>query len=105
MKKQTLFEEIKRMQKLAGIIKENKDLSDLTVHYYKNPDNYGEKGLADDFHEEDGKKVKYIVGYDDEDEMDDIGYIYTKSGDDIETKYSEDDLYDVFYNSLESTGL
>jgi hypothetical protein len=74
--------------------------SDLVVTYYKNKDNYDEKGLADDFHEEEGKKVKYIVGYDENDDMDDIGYIYSKSGKDIETEYTEDDLDDAFMDSL-----
>jgi hypothetical protein len=29
-----------------------------------------------------------------------IGYIYSKSGKDIETEYEEDELYDAFYDSL-----
>jgi hypothetical protein len=74
--------------------------SDLVVTYSKYKDNYDEKGLADDFHEEGGKKVKYIVGYDADGEMDDIGYIYSKSGKDIETEYTEDDLDDAFMDSL-----
>jgi hypothetical protein len=81
-----------------GKLTEN--VTDLVVTYYKDKDNYGEKGLADGFHTEDGKKVKFIVGYDDMDEMDDIGYIYSKSGADIETDYTEDDLDDAFMNSL-----
>jgi hypothetical protein len=78
----------------------NENVTDLVVTYYKDKDNYSEKGLADGFDIEKGKKVKYIVGYDDEDEMDDIGYIYSKSGADIETDYTEDDLDDAFMNSL-----
>ena len=81
-----------------GKLTEN--VTDLVVTYYKDKDTYGEKGLADGFHTEDGKKVKFIVGYDDMDEMDDIGYIYSKSGADIETDYTEDDLDDAFMNSL-----
>jgi len=81
-----------------GKLTEN--VTDLVVTYYKDKDNYGEKGLADGFHEEDGKKVKYIVGYDDNDDINDIGYIYSKSGADIETDYTEDDLDDAFMNSL-----
>jgi hypothetical protein len=77
------------------------NVTDLVVTYYKDKDNYGEKGLADGFHTEKGKKVKYIVGYDDMDEMDDIGYIYSKSGKDIETEYTEDDLDNTFMNSLQ----
>jgi len=82
----------------SGIDQESQ--SDLVVTYYKDKDNYDEKGLADGFHEEEGKKVKFIIGYDDMDEMDDIGYIYSKSGKDIETDYTEDDLDDAFMNSL-----
>jgi len=78
----------------------NENVTDLVVTYYKDKDNYSEKGLADGFDIEKGKKVKYIVGYDDEDEMDDIGYIYSKSGADIETDYTEDDLDNAFMNSL-----
>ena len=109
--------------------------------YYKNEKTYKffycEKGLADDFHTEDSKKVKYIVGYshflnlpDDKKwilnmpdpktelelatgleldpdscydaDMDAIGYIYSKSGKDIENEYDEEELWDVFYDSLGS---
>lgn len=154
MKKQILSEQFKRMQKLAGLITEASindkgeledfDFSDdlvvkYTPEYYQNEKRYDyfycEKGLADDFHTEDGKKVKYIVGYsnfldlpDDkkwildmpdpktelelytgspldpdscfEAEMDMIGYIYSKSGKDIETEYNEEELRDAFYDSL-----
>ena len=31
-----------------------------------------------------------------------IGYIYSKSGKDIETEYTDDELYDAFYDSLEA---
>ena len=81
-----------------GKLTEN--VADLVVTYYKDKDTYDEKGLADGFHTEDGKKVKYIVGYDDNDDITDIGYIYSKSGADIETDYTEDDLDDAFMNSL-----
>lgn len=81
-----------------GKLTEN--VTDLVVTYYKDKDTYDEKGLADGFHTEDGKKVKYIVGYDDNDDINDIGYIYSKSGADIETDYTEDDLDDAFMNSL-----
>ena len=81
-----------------GKLTEN--ITDLVVTYYKDKDTYDEKGLADGFHTEDGKKVKYIVGYDDNDDITDIGYIYSQSGADIETDYTEDDLDDAFMNSL-----
>ena len=88
------------LKKFLAEGKLTENVTDLVVTYYKDKDNYGEKGLADGFHTEDGKKVKYIVGYDDMDEIDDIGYIYSKSGADIETDYTEDDLDDAFMNSL-----
>jgi len=88
------------LKKFLAEGKLTENVTDLVVTYYKDKDNYGEKGLADGFHTEDEKKVKYIVGYDDMDEMDDIGYIYSKSGVDIETDYTEDDLDDAFMNSL-----
>jgi hypothetical protein len=53
-----------------GKLTEN--VTDLVVTYYKDKDTYDEKGLADGFHTEDGKKVKYIVGYDDNDDINDI---------------------------------
>jgi hypothetical protein len=87
-------------KKMLKILNENKNSSDLIVHYYKQPDDYNEKGLADDFHKVKGKKVKYIVGYTEDDDIDDIGYIYSKSGLDIETDYNKDDLDDAFVNSL-----
>lgn len=118
---------------------ENDLIVKYTPEYYQNEKSYKffycEKGLADDFDTEDGKKVKYIVGYshflnlpDDKKwilnmpdpktelelstglaldpdscydaEMDVIGYIYSKNDKDIETEYTEDELYDVFYDSL-----
>ena len=88
------------LKKFLAEGKLTENVTDLVVTYYKDKDNYGEKGLADGFHTEEGKKVKFIVGYDDMDEMDDIGYIYSKSGADIETDYTEDDLDDAFMNSL-----
>jgi hypothetical protein len=88
------------LKKFLAEGKLTENVTDLVVTYYKDKDNYDEKGLADGFHTEEGKKVKFIVGYDDMDEMDDIGYIYSKSGADIETDYTEDDLDDAFMNSL-----
>jgi hypothetical protein len=88
------------LKKFLAEGKLTENVTDLVVTYYKDKDNYGEKGLADGFHTEEGKKVKFIVGYDDMDEMDDIGYIYSKSGADIETDYTEDDLDDAFMSSL-----
>ena len=88
------------LKKFLAEGKLTENVTDLVVTYYNDKDNYDEKGLAEFFHTEDGKKVKYIVGYDDMDEMDDIGYIYSKSGADIETDYTEDDLDDAFMNSL-----
>ena len=94
------------------LTEEEESSSDLVVKYlpsyYENEEDdeyfYFEKGLADGFHQADGKKVKYIVGYFDTDngdeDMDTIGYIYSKSGKDIETDYTEEDLDDAFQNSL-----
>lgn len=155
MKKQILSEEFRRMQKLAGLLNEASindrgELEDFnseddlvvryTPNYYQNEKDYKffycEKGLADGFKMENGKKIKQIVGYsnfidlpDDKKwilgmpdpyveleknipgllldpdgcsdaEFEVIGYIYSKSGKDIETEYEEEELYDVFYNSL-----
>ena len=95
-------------------IKEGLETSDLEVKWTekyldnekKDPYFYGEKGLASDFEMADGKKVKEIVGYfEDEDGDEDyevIGHIYSKSGKDIETEYSEDDLDDAFTGALGS---
>ena len=88
------------LKKYLAVGKLTENVTDLVVTYYKDKDTYDEKGLADGFHTEDGKKVKYIVGYDDNDDINDIGYIYSKSGADIETDYTEDDLDDAFMNSL-----
>lgn len=88
------------LKKFLAEGKLTENVADLVVTYYKDKDTYDEKGLADGFHTEDGKKVKYIVGYDDNDDITDIGYIYSKSGADIETDYTEDDLDDAFMNSL-----
>jgi len=90
-------------------LKENES-SDLEVKwtkkYTKDPDLYYEKGLASEFEMVNGKKVKEIIGYfEDEDEDEDeevIGYIYSKSNKDIETEYSEEDLDDVFTKALGS---
>ena len=156
MKKQILSEEFIRMQKLAGLtneafINDKGELEDFstdftndlvvkyTPEYYQNEKRYKffycEKGLADGFDTEDGKKVKYIVGYShflnlpsdkewilstpdpktelelppglafDPDscydaDMDVIGYMYSKSGKDIETEYEEEELWEKFYDSL-----
>ena len=118
MKKQ--INEIKKMQLLAGLITESEyreamiqDSSDLKVkwtpEYYSAIKKYGdeaydEKGLADGFTMKNGKKVKEIVGYyvpegsdnSSNEEFDVIGYIYSTSGKDIETEYSEDDLDNAF---------
>lgn len=104
---------MKELDAFRNFLKENES-NDLEVKYlpsyYENEEAdeyfYFEKGLADDFHMEDGKKVKYIVGYFDtdngEEDMDTIGYIYSKSGKDIETDYTEEQLLDAFYDSLGS---
>jgi hypothetical protein len=103
------------MQKLAGLITEGqyqakkkvlnrkKSIAEgmdenLVVTYIKNKADYPEKGLADGFHEYEGKTVKYIVGYDENDEYDEIGYIYAKNND-IKS-YSDDELDNAFMISL-----
>jgi hypothetical protein len=100
-----------RMQMLAGVITEgeykaklNENLSDLEVKWLKdNLEKYYEKGLADDFETMDGKKVKEIIGYfedeDGDEDADIIGIISSKTGNDIGS-YSEDDLDDAFMNAL-----
>jgi hypothetical protein len=99
------------MQMLSGIITEgeykaklNENISDLEVKWLKdNLEKYYEKGLADDFETMDGKKVKEIIGYfedeDGDEDADIIGIISSKTGNDIES-YSEDDLDDAFMNAL-----
>lgn len=98
------------MQKLAGLITEgqyqarkkvlNEGMDEnLVVTYIKNKADYPEKGLADGFHEYKGKTVKYIVGYDENDEYDEIGYIYDAKNNDIES-YSDDELDKAFMSSL-----
>ena len=94
-------------------LKENES-SDLTVKWTKvyldnenkDPYFYTEKGLADGFEMIKGQKVKEIVGYfedeDGDEDYDIIGYIYSKGKKDIETDYNEDDLNDIFINSLSS---
>jgi hypothetical protein len=105
MKKQ-LNEEFIHMQKLAGIIKESvNESNDLKVKWLKTDLNkYYEKGLANGFEMVNGKKVKEIIGYyEDEkgnEEVDTIGYIHSTSKD-IES-YSEDKLDDAFMSSLKS---
>ena len=74
--------------------------SDLKVVYYDNKELYDEKGLANDYHMLDGAKVKYIVGYDQNDDCYDIGYIFSESGLDIEAQYDESDLDRAFMISL-----
>jgi hypothetical protein len=69
---------------------------------------YHEKGLEPGFGEKDGKKVKQIIGYyipegatrENEEHAEIIGYIYSKSGGDIES-YSEDELTNAFYGGLD----
>jgi hypothetical protein len=116
MKKQLINEQFRRMQKIAGLITENEsnESSDLEVkwapEYYKNTKEYGgdayhEMGLVDAPYAMVGdKKVKEIVGYFyDEDEEEDeeiIGYIFSKSGKDIES-YSEDELDDAFMKAVD----
>lgn len=124
-KKQPVNEQFLKMQKLAGLITESEfksklnenESSDLKVEwtpeYYEATKNYGdeaydEKGLANGFQMRDGKKVKEIVGYyvpedaenENDEEFDVIGYIYSTSGKDIETEYSEDELDNAFDNAL-----
>ena len=82
---------------VARIAKEMEE-ENLVVTYIKNKADYPEKGLADDFHEYKGKTVKYIVGYDENDEYDEIGYIYAKNND-IKS-YSDDKLDNAFMSSL-----
>jgi hypothetical protein len=115
--------EILRMKKLAGLLTEGeyakallREMEETTegikVEWAKDKlkdifmtDKYYEKGLLDASSMMDGKKVKEIVGYfDDEngnEEVETIGYIYSTSGD-ID-KISQDTLDDTFYNSLIST--
>jgi hypothetical protein len=104
---------IKEKITLKDSLKENES-SDLTVKWTKvyldnenkDPYFYTEKGLADGFEMIKGQKVKEIVGYfedeDGDEDYDIIGYIYSKGKKDIETDYNEDDLNDIFINSLSS---
>jgi hypothetical protein len=94
-------------------INENKS-EDLEVkwtpEYYKNKEEYvegyyHEMGLVNAPYAMVGnKKVKEIVGYfyDDEENEDEeiIGYIFSKSGKDIES-YSEDELDDAFMKAVD----
>ena len=109
MKKQ--INEIKRMQRLAGLINENesydlevKQTSKYLNNEKNNPYFYIEKGLASGFEMIGGQKVKEIVGYfEDEDGDEDeevIGYIYSKRNKDIETEYNEDDFDNAFTSAL-----
>jgi len=84
------------------LLKEAKDTSDLVVKYTKkNLDKYVEKGLADGFGKEGKKKVKYIVGYDENDDMDEIGHIFSKNEEkDIEKDFTKKDLDKAFRDSL-----
>jgi hypothetical protein len=115
--------EILKMKKLAGLLTEGeyakallREIEETTegikVEWAKDKlkdifmtDKYYEKGLLDASSMMDGKKVKEIVGYfDDEngnEEVETIGYVYSTSGD-ID-KISQDTLDDTFYNSLIST--
>ena len=137
-----LFQTLGGFEKNTSSTKKDSE-DDLIIKYfpkyYQNEKSYKffycEKGLADDFDTEDGKKVKYIVGYShflnlpsdkewilstpdpktelelppglafDPDscydaDMDVIGYMYSKSGKDIETEYEEEELWEKFYDSL-----
>jgi hypothetical protein len=100
--KQPINEEFKRMQQLAGIqLNEIKVIppSDLKIKWLTTDlDEYYEKGLADGFNMVDGKKVKVIIGYYEDELVDRIGYIYSLSKD-IES-YSEDELDDIFTDNL-----
>lgn len=108
---------LKKFLAEGKLLKENENTSDLEVkwtpEYYEATEKYGdeaydEKGLANRFKMKDGKKVKEIIGYyvpedaenENDEEFDIIGYIYSKSGKDIETEYTEDDLDDAFDNAL-----
>jgi hypothetical protein len=114
------MKEIIRMNQLAGLITEgqakkmiqilNESSLDLKVkftpEYIKNEKQdlfYTEKGLADGFEIMNGKKVKAIVGYFEDENGDEdietIGYIYSTSGKDI-SSYSEDDLDKAFVDAL-----
>ena len=91
-------------------LKENSSSDDLVVKWTKrylnneknDPYFYTEKGLADGFEVIGGQKVKEIIGYDEDDDDEVIGYIYSKSKKDIETEYSEDDLDNAFTSALNS---
>lgn len=84
---------------------------EFTSDYYQNEKKYElfyhEKGLVNGFTVVDGKKVKEIIGYsdyisesNDDDDFEVIGYIYSKSGKDIELEYDEEELWDAFFDSL-----
>jgi len=100
-----------------GTLKENKhrrrkkllkEETDLEVVWTLGDQEYHEKGLEPGFGEKDGKKVKQIIGYyipegatrENEEHAEIIGYIYSKSGGDIES-YSEDELTNAFYGGLD----
>ena len=73
-------------------------MQNLKLNWLKDEKDYYEKGLMTDYELVDGKYVKGIIGYfDDEDgdeDADMIGYI---SCDGDIRQVSEDDLYDIFY--------
>ena len=116
--------EFKRMIKLAGLteIKVNQPeknrirfgefYAEKTPEYYETIKKYGDNayheiGLADDFKEIRGKKVKEILGYFEYNEENEIiedanviGYIFPISKKNIES-YSEDELDNVFMDFLE----
>jgi hypothetical protein len=89
----------------------NENVSDLAVkwtsEYTENPDKYFEKGIADEIEEIDGQQVRAIVGYyipeggenQGDEETEDIGYIYSKSGQDL-SSYAGEDFEDAFHNAL-----
>jgi hypothetical protein len=65
---------------------------------------YDEKGVADGLEVRDGKKVKEIVGYfedeDGDEDFDVIAYI-SSDGDIVDSKDNEDALYDFWYKELD----
>jgi hypothetical protein len=98
---------------IAEVSKEEiaENVSDLAIRftseYTENPDKYFEKGIADEIEEIDGQQVRAIVGYyipegganQGDEEVEDIGYIYSKSGQDL-SSYAGEDFEDAFNNSL-----
>lgn len=69
-------------------------MQNLKINWVKDANDYCEKGLDDGLELFDGQYIKWIVGYDEDDEMDLIGYI---SCDGDIKQFSDDDLWDAFY--------